>query len=106
MDRGLPVRTAGVLAILLAALAPAAAETRQVPDSHAEVTLSFAPVVKIAAGSVVNVYGARVEKTRRPAGMDEFFRRFFGDQAPNMAPDRTQRSLGSGVIVDPSGKIT
>ncbi len=82
-----------------------AAEERRAPESRSQVQLSFAPVVRAAAGSVVNVYGARVEKNRRMVVMDEFFRRFFGEQAPNMAPDRTQRSLGSGVIVDASGLV-
>ncbi|MDB5512152.1 MAG: degQ [Enterovirga sp.] len=89
---------------LLALLGPASAQTRAVPESRAQVQLSFAPVVKIAAQSVVNVYGARVEKTRRSAGMDEFFRRFFGD-VPNAPGNRTQRSLGSGVVVDASGLV-
>ncbi len=78
---------------------------RTVPGSATDVQLSFAPVVRGVTASVVNVYGARVEKNRRRAVMDEFFRRFFGEQAPNMAPDRTQRSLGSGVIVDASGLV-
>ena len=78
---------------------------RAVPASQAEVQLSFAPVVRAAAGSVVNVYGARVEKNRRMVQMDEFFRRFFGDRSPSLAPERRQRSLGSGVVVDPSGLV-
>lgn len=97
---------ARLLAALLATTVPALAQNRAAPETRPQVQLSFAPVVKIAAGSVVNVYGARVEKTRRPAGMDEFFRRFFGDDAsPNLPRERVQRSLGSGVVVDPSGLV-
>jgi Do/DeqQ family serine protease len=97
-------RVALALASLLVVASGADAQTRTAPSSQAQVQLSFSPVVKIAAPAVVNVYGARVERTRRSAGMDEFFRRFFGD-APSTPRDRVQRSLGSGVIVDPSGLV-
>ena len=96
--------------IAVATTQPALAQTlkgeRATPSGSAQVQLSFAPVVRSVAGSVVNVYGARVEKNPRMAQMDEFFRRFFGDRGPpGMAPERTQRSLGSGVIVDGSGLV-
>jgi Do/DeqQ family serine protease len=81
------------------------AETRTVPESRPQVQLSFAPVVKNVAPMVVNVYGARVDKRRRSANADEFFRRFFGDGTPGVPQDRGQSSLGSGVIVDASGLV-
>src|SRR5829696_2484853 len=81
------------------------AETRTVPESRPQVQLSFAPVVKNVAPVVVNVYGARVDKRRRSANADEFFRRFFGDGTPGVPQDRGQSSLGSGVIVDASGLV-
>ena len=103
----LPSLVPAALALSLAA-APALAQSprleRAAPESRAQVQLSFSPVVKIAAPAVVNVYGARVERTRRSAGMDEFFRRFFGD-VPSTPRERVQRSLGSGVIVDASGLV-
>ncbi|HMO28205.1 Do family serine endopeptidase [Enterovirga sp.] len=101
-----------VMAVVAAALAgspPAVAQTlkdgRAAPASPAQVQLSFAPIVRSVAGSVVNVYGARIERNSRMAQMDEFFRRFFGQGGPGMAPERIQRSLGSGVIVDDSGLV-
>ena len=84
----------------------ATAQTRVVPESRAQVQLSFAPVVKQVTPSVVNVYGTRHERNQRSAAMDEFFRRFFGEPNARGAPrERVQRSLGSGVIVDPSGLV-
>ena len=83
----------------------ALAAERQVPDNSAAVQLSFAPVVKRVAPAVVNVYASRVvEQQASPFFADPFFRRFFGDLGgqPNQ---RVQRSLGSGVIIDPSGLI-
>ena len=100
------IARSALIAALLACspVTGAVAQTRAAPESRAEVQLSFSPVVKAAAPSVVNVYGARTERPRRSAGMDEFFRRFFGEgqEAPR---DRTQRSLGSGVIVDAGGLV-
>ncbi|HEV2566902.1 MAG TPA: Do family serine endopeptidase [Microvirga sp.] len=93
-------------AVLLAlGVAGAQAQTqRAVPDSKAQVQLSFAPVVRQTAGSVVNVYATRSER-RQNAAMEEYFRRFFGDNAPGVPRGRSQSSLGSGVIVDPSGLV-
>ena len=90
----------------LVAAGPAPAQERQVPADRAQVQLSLAPVVKRAAPSVVNVYGARVEKRpSNPFFDDPFFRRFFGDNGFGVPRERVQRSLGSGVIVDPSGLV-
>lgn len=84
---------------------PSLAQTqRVVPDSKAQVQLSFAPVVRQTAGSIVNVYATRSER-RQNAAMEEYFRRFFGDNAPGVPRGRSQSSLGSGVIVDPSGLV-
>ncbi|MHA6289441.1 Do family serine endopeptidase [Maricaulis sp. CAU 1757] len=70
------------------------ADDRVLPESRADMQMSFAPIVREAAPAVVNVY------TRRQVqAVDPFFSRFFGNQP------RQQNSLGSGVIVDPSGVI-
>jgi Do/DeqQ family serine protease len=50
---------------------------------------------------VVNVYAARVIENRNPFMNDPFFRQFFGA----VPREQVQRSLGSGVIVDPSGLV-
>jgi Do/DeqQ family serine protease len=93
------------LALLLALGAhPAAAQdTRVVPSSPAQITLSYAPVVKRVAPAVVNVYAAKVVENRNPLLDDPIFRRFFG--APGGPREQIQRSLGSGVMVDPAGLI-
>ncbi len=76
------------------------APQRVVPGTKQQISLSFAPVVKKVLPSVVNVYARRIVRRRgNPLFDDPFFRQFFG-QRPN-----TARSLGSGVIVDPSGLI-
>jgi serine protease Do len=74
----------------------------------------FAPVVKNALPSVVNISSVKLSKT--PVGFsgemtpDELFRQFFGDEAgrqfevPQERPQR-EKALGSGVIVSPEGYI-
>ncbi|WP_075220924.1 Do family serine endopeptidase [Acuticoccus yangtzensis] len=95
-----PVAGMALAAAVLATLActpPAAAQ--DVPQSRAEISLSFAPVVKAAAPAVVNVYS--LQRTVDPFYSDDpIMRRFFGGGAPRQ---RGGSALGSGVIVDPSG---
>ncbi|MFN3671256.1 MAG: DegQ family serine endoprotease [Bosea sp. (in: a-proteobacteria)] len=79
---------------------------QQVPQTREQISLSFAPIVRQSAGSVVNVYGARVERRPQNPFMDDpFFRRFFGDGGFGVPQERVQRSLGSGVVVDGSGLV-
>jgi serine protease Do len=68
---------------------------------------SYAQQVKQAAPAVVNIYARRVERSTQPRLFDDpLFRRFFGDLVPPDLPrERVAQSLGSGVIVDPSGVI-
>jgi Do/DeqQ family serine protease len=93
------------IAVLAVTLAGAQAQERRVPTSPGEVRLSYGPVVQKAAPAVVNVYAARTVTTRNPLFEDPFFRRFFG--APGMPgpSEQQQRSLGSGVLVDPAGLV-
>lgn len=93
------------IAVLAATLAGATAQDRRVPKSPGEVRLSYAAVVQKAAPAVVNVYAARTVTSRNPLFEDPFFRRFFG--APGMPgpSEQQQRSLGSGVLVDPAGLV-
>ncbi len=96
-------RFARSLAIVLLFAAGATGATAQtgsprVPSTAAEVNLSFAPVVAMAAPAVVNIYATRMVAERgTPLFEDPFFRQFFGDFAPSRP--REQNALGSGVIV-------
>jgi len=90
------------LLALVLTLAASALNAQQVPESRAEIALSFSPVAKQAIPAVVNIYATRVVQQRlSPFAGDPFFERFF---QPRTAP-RLQNSLGSGVIVDPSGIV-
>jgi Do/DeqQ family serine protease len=103
ISRLLPSALAAIA--VLAVTLGATAQDRRVPTSAGEVKLSYAAVVQKAAPAVVNVYAARTVTTRNPLFEDPFFRRFFG--APGMPgpSEQQQRSLGSGVLVDPAGLV-
>ncbi len=76
----------------------------QVPQDQAQITLSFAPVVRQTAPAVVNIYARRVVAERvSPFADDPFFRDFFGDFGRTVP--RVQNSLGSGVILSPDGIV-
>ena len=93
------MRVLVAVAAFLAALAGVAdAQERAVPQSAAQVQLSFAPVVSKVAPAVVNVYARR---TVRQA-INPFFQQFFGGSPMR---SRVEQSLGSGVIVRPEGII-
>lgn len=91
-----------LLAVLIAPL-HASAEIR-IPQSQAEISLSFAPLVKQASPAVVNIFANRVVEQRTNPFMDnpmfEDFFRGFGQVRP-----RVQNSLGSGVILTEDGIV-
>ncbi|MFK5979290.1 MAG: Do family serine endopeptidase [Rhizobiaceae bacterium] len=82
-----------------------AANGKNVPTSKIQMHLSFAPLVKQVAPSVVNVYAVKKAVRRSPFAGDPFFERFFGKRGPRGGRQRNQSSLGSGVIVASSGII-
>ena len=92
-----------VISIVLSiVIAGAALAQGQVPASDAEVKLSYAPVVKSAAPSVVNIYARRVVQAQAsPFANDPFFSQFFNMQTR----PRLQNSLGSGVILGDGGIV-
>src|SRR5579859_3941121 len=96
------VRLCSALLVLLAAT-PALAQERRVPPSAAELRLSYAPIVQRVQPAVVNVYAAKIVQNHNPLLDDPIFRRFFGLQGGPR--EQMQRSLGSGVMVDPSGLV-
>lgn len=100
MIRMTPLMTAPLLALLLATAAPA----QIVPDNPAQITLSFAPVVKETAPAVVNIYATVVvDRRENPFAGDPFFEQFF--QQYGRSTPRMENSLGSGVIVASDGLV-
>jgi serine protease Do len=101
VDQGKP---SGPGALPLTTL-PAGTQPRIMPAALPIPSGSFAQVAESVGPAVVNINTVTRMSGRTPVEEffgDEFFKRFFGE-----APERqqVQRSLGSGVIVDPSGIV-
>jgi Do/DeqQ family serine protease len=92
--------TFGLVLLLAPANAPVRAE---VPTSQPQITLSFAPVVKATAPSVVNIFTTTVPQRQSPFTQDPFFQQFF--QGIGRSTPEEQNALGSGVIVSSDGII-
>jgi len=108
----------GVGIVVLLQASALGSETQPAPKFHFESTpvnraapgeTSFAPIVKKAAPSVVNIYSTRTVRLRQmgnPAFDNPLFRQFFGGGLPSGHPRTAkQQSLGSGVIVSSDGYI-
>jgi serine protease Do len=84
--------------------APASATTRAIGAGQD----SYAAIVDEVAPTVVTVRSTRVMKASQqqtPFSNDPFFRRFFGEEGPQMPQERRQGGLGSGVLVRADGYI-
>jgi serine protease Do len=99
--------------------APSAGKTNPLPNvKYSDVPVvregrtfvSFAPVIKKVAPSVVSIYSSLTIRDRasaNPFAEDPMLRRFFGDNfGQDQAPrERQAQSLGSGVVISPDGYI-
>lgn len=99
-----------LIALMLSFAQPTQAQEKAVPQSRADIQLSFAPLVKQTSPAVVNIYAKRIVRERMrvisPFMNDPFFGQFFGQGFGGGAvQERIENSLGSGVIVDASGQI-
>ncbi|NIZ08243.1 PDZ domain-containing protein [Pseudooceanicola sp. HF7] len=100
-----PVLTMALIATLATGGGGGAALAQdKVPESQAEISLSFAPLVKQAAPAVVNIYAKRIVESRQsPFASDPFFSQFFRNLGPSRP--QVQNSLGSGVILSDDGIV-
>lgn len=102
------VRSLKILAVLLVLIgATAFAQEREAPQTRQQVMLSYAPLVKSISPAVVNIYTKRiVTRSVNPFGNDPFFKEFFGRGLNGgLSRKDVESSLGSGLIVDPSGVV-
>src|SRR6202012_2894996 len=97
------IRLVAALLVAASVATPVLAQDRKVPSSAAELRLSYAPIVQRVQPAVVNVFATKVVQNHNPFLDDPIFRRFFGLQGGPQ--EQMQRSLGSGVMVDPSGLV-
>ncbi|WP_191058062.1 Do family serine endopeptidase [Geminicoccus harenae] len=97
-----------IVLVLLGAGLPSAAQERRVPDSQAQVQLSFAPVVRAVVPAVVNIQTSRnVTQRGRPLLADPLLEFFFGRGGPRAPAERrrVENSLGSGVLLTSDGVV-
>jgi serine protease Do len=90
--------------LLTAALVPALSPEAAEAQSNSPLR-SYADVVEVAAPTVVNIAAEKVVdmRSQHPFMEDPMFRRFFGD--PDQQGERTNNSLGSGVLISSDGYI-
>ena len=80
-------------------------ETSAPTSAAATSPASYRTASAKASAAVVNIFTSKVVRApRHPLLDDPFFRRFFGDRFEE-SPRQQASSLGSGVIVSPSGHI-
>lgn len=101
------LRVLSLILIALVSVSPAVAQVeRRVPETNAEIRLSYAPIVREVAPAVVNVYATRVtQQQRQSLFSDPFFEQFFGRSPFFDSRPQESQSLGSGVIVGEDGLI-
>lgn len=93
-------------AAVIVMMVPVAAAA--VPESEAQMQLSFAPVVKQVSPAVVNIYTKRTvsKSVRSPFMRDPFFEHFFGNNFfGRRMRKQVESALGSGVIIQADGLI-
>jgi serine protease Do len=91
-------------------VAPNIAVSSTPVNRDARLGTSFAPIVKKAAPSVVNISSTVIVRDRQnPLLSDPRFRQFFGNRLPQSDDGQPHshkaESLGSGVIISPDGYI-
>ncbi len=92
------VASFAVIVLLGLAVAPLFGHAQNVPQSKAQIDLTFAPLVKQSAPAVVNVYTQKKVRSRT----SPIQQMIYGNIGPK---ERVQNSLGSGVIVGDEGII-
>ncbi len=81
---------------------------KKVPETLAQLKFSFASVVKQAKPAVVSISSIQIADRRlqNPLFDEQFFNFLFGNgNLGNIPRQQVEKSLGSGVIIDPEGII-
>ncbi|ERT07734.1 putative serine protease HtrA [Lyngbya aestuarii BL J] len=96
----------GAETLLKSSIIPAT-ETIPEPNNAIQMPSNFvAAVVQEVGSAVVRIDAQRTVKNQVPEAFnDPFFRRFFGDQIPNIPEKQIQSGTGSGFIIDSKGEM-
>ncbi len=100
--------------VMVGAPGPAPARAAVGPALPETLQAAFVGVAQQLGPAVVNIGAVQRSKARRPIGpqpggddpfFQDFFKQFFGTDAPGQRPEFRQPSLGSGVIIDKRGLV-
>jgi Do/DeqQ family serine protease len=81
-------------------------EVTRTSNPHSEGPFSYADAVNLSAPSVVSIYTSRTtQQALHPLLEEPLIVELFGDQLKKYQRDKTERNLGSGVIVSTQGYI-
>lgn len=96
-------------ALLCCALAPGMAVSRELPDFTGLVAENGPAVVNISTKQSLTTaqrpHGFAIPDLPEDSPLQDFFRRFFGDEGETPEDSLQSRSLGSGFIVSPDGYV-
>ena len=86
---------------------PITGSAKDIPETRKEIQLSFAPLVNRTGPAVVNIFARtqRMERVKSPLFADPFFEQFFGNLFERRPRMRNHQSLGSGVVIRPTGIV-
>ena len=86
---------------------PITGSAKDIPETRKEIQLSFAPLVARTGPAVVNIFARtqRMERVKSPLFSDPFFEQFFGNLFERRPRMRNHQSLGSGVVIRPTGIV-
>lgn len=102
-----------LILICLCGVAKNSYAEKRIPETKTQITYSFAPIVKKASPSVVNIYTKKLVKRRVGRispffsfSNDPFFQEFFNRSlGGGFTKERLENSLGSGVILHQDGYV-
>lgn len=92
-SNGIP-STSGAAGLTNRPLIPTVADTNFVVE-----------VVKKVEPAVVQINTSQTVRNQVPEGLDDPFRRFFGDAQPTQPSQRTVQGVGSGFVINSNGQI-
>ena len=95
------------LTAVVGAAYPVTGLAKDIPETRKEIQLSFAPLVALTGPAVVNIFARtqRMERVKSPLFSDPFFEQFFGNLFERRPRMRNHQSLGSGVVIRPTGVV-
>jgi serine protease Do len=96
-----------VLSVVSAFFTIGSVSAENSPVNAMDARMSFKAAVKVVSPAVVNIYAAKEVENKQASryAKDTFFQGVVSEDMPGKLRNRVERSLGSGVVVTPTGYI-